>query len=61
MDWVVAVTKLPTTVTQTKPVRLACVGLHEKYGICTQVDLERRTALENSQRCKKHQEWCSAS
>jgi len=33
----------------------------KKYCIYTQVELERRIALENSQRCKKHQQCCSVS
>jgi hypothetical protein len=44
-----------------KPTRLPCVGLHEGYDVCTQVEHERRTTPANSQRCKKHQQRCSTS
>ena len=32
------VTELATTVTGSEPIRLPCVGLHEIYGVCTQVE-----------------------
>ena len=50
----VAVQELANTFTGSEPIWVPCVGLHENYGICTQVEHER-TTLSNSQRCKKHQ------
>jgi len=61
MDWSWRYIELATTVTGFEPFRLPCVGLRENYGVCTQVEHERRTTPANSQRCKKHQQRCSAS
>jgi len=47
-------------VEEDEPIRLPSVGLHESYGVCTQGEHERRTTPANSQRCKKHQQRCSA-
>jgi len=61
MDWSWWCTELATTVTGSEPIRLPCVGLHESYGVGTQGEHQRRTTPANSQRCKKHQQRCSAS
>ena len=46
-------------VTGSEPIRLACVGLHESYGLCKHGEHERTTTPVNSQHCKKYQQRCS--
>jgi len=51
MDWSWRCTELATKVTGSEPIRLPCVRLRERYGVCKQGEHERNTAA-NSQRCK---------
>jgi len=51
MDWSWWCTELATTVIESEPITLPCVRLHESYGVCTQVEHDRRTFPTNSQRC----------
>jgi len=60
-NWSWQCTELAIMVTGSEPIRLACVGLHESYGVCTQGEHKRTTTPANSQCCKKHQQHCSAS
>jgi hypothetical protein len=41
---------LATTVIGSEPIRLPCVGLHESYGVYTQVEHDRRTTPAYSER-----------
>jgi hypothetical protein len=60
MNWSWQYTELTTMVTGSEPIRLPHVGLNENYGVCMKDEHERRTTSMNSQRCKKHQQCCSA-